>query len=142
MSIADAIVALVAGALAGAYAGLLGIGGGIVMVPAMVLFLDQSQHVAQGTSLLVIIVTALAAVRVHRRRGLVNARWARLLAVGGVLGAVVGSALAVWMVHNEQALRRIFGWFLLAVATWLVARAVFMSRAGSAEAPAPGGPGA
>lgn len=116
------IIAVVTGVVAGAYAGLLGVGGGVVMVPAMVLLLDQSQHVAEGTSLLAIVGTSLIAAREHVRNGLVVPRWVRLLAAGGVLGAVLGAVVATALIEDETVLRKLFGVFLLLMATRVAAR--------------------
>ena len=106
------------GLSAGFAAGLLGVGGGIVMVPAMVLVLAFDQHVAQGTSLVVIIPAALAGSVTHYRNGRVSLRDAALLAVGGIGGAVVGSVSALSV--DDMVLRRLFGVFLLVVAAQLV----------------------
>ncbi|MGH2727001.1 MAG: sulfite exporter TauE/SafE family protein [Actinomycetota bacterium] len=122
MTFADGLIAVVAGVAAGAYAGLLGVGGGIVMVPAMVLLLDQSQTVAEGTSLLAIVGTALIAARAHQRKRLIIPKWARMLAAGGVGGAALGSFLAVALIDDEDLLRRIFGAFLLVVAVRIAVR--------------------
>ena len=122
MTFADALIAIAAGVVAGAYAGLLGVGGGIVMVPAMVLLLDQPQRVAEGTSLLAIVGTSFIAARAHRRSGLVLPRWARLLAGGGVAGAVAGSVVAIALIDDEDLLRKIFGVFLLLMAVRVVVR--------------------
>lgn len=109
------LVALAAiGLTAGFAAGLLGVGGGIVMVPAMVLALGFDQHVAQGTSLVVIIPAALAGSVTHYRNGRVSLRDAALLAAGGIGGAVVGSVSA--LSADDTVLRRLFGAFLLVVA--------------------------
>ena len=122
MSLADALVAVAVGVVAGAYAGLLGVGGGIVMVPAMVLLLDQPQRVAEGTSLLAIVGTSFVAARAHHRNRLILPRWAGLLATGGVGGAVLGSLIAVTLIDDEVVLQRIFGVFLIVMAVWIVAR--------------------
>lgn len=106
------------GLAAGFAAGLLGVGGGIVMVPAMVLVLGFDQHVAQGTSLVVIIPAALAGSVTHYRNGRVSLRDAALLAMGGIGGAVVGSITALSV--DDTVLRRLFGAFLLIVAAQLV----------------------
>ena len=106
------------GLAAGFAAGLLGVGGGIVMVPAMVLVLGFDQHVAQGTSLVVIIPAALAGTMTHYRNGRVSLRDAALLAAGGIGGAVVGSISALSV--DDTLLRRLFGAFLLVVAAQLV----------------------
>jgi uncharacterized protein len=108
------------GLAAGFAAGLLGVGGGIVMVPAMVLVLGFDQHVAQGTSLVVIIPAALAGSVTHYRNGRVSLRDAALLAAGGIGGAVVGSLSALSV--DDTVLRRLFGVFLLVVAAQMVLR--------------------
>ncbi|MGH2785793.1 MAG: sulfite exporter TauE/SafE family protein [Actinomycetota bacterium] len=122
MSAGEIVIAIAAGVVAGAYAGLLGVGGGVVMVPAMVLFLDQPQRVAEGTSLLAIVGTSFVAARAHHRNKLILPRWAGLLATGGVAGAVIGSVIAVSLIENEDVLRSIFGVFLLVMAASIVLR--------------------
>jgi uncharacterized protein len=99
------------GLAAGFMAGLLGVGGGILLVPAMVLLFGFDQHVAQGTSLLVIIPSALTGSITHLRTGRLSLRDAAMLAVGGVIGAVVGSVFALSM--EDTILRRLFAGFLL-----------------------------
>jgi len=102
---------VVIGLAAGFLAGLLGVGGGVLMVPAMVLLLGFDQHVAQGTSLLVIIPAALSGSYTHYRNGRLVLRAAAFLAAGGVIGAVVGSVTALTM--EDELLRRLFAGFLL-----------------------------
>ncbi|MEX2557282.1 MAG: sulfite exporter TauE/SafE family protein [Actinomycetota bacterium] len=121
MSPAEALIAVAVGVVAGGYAGLLGVGGGIVMVPAMVLLLDQPQRVAEGTSLLAIVGTSFVAARAHHRNRLVLPRWAGLLAMGGVGGAVLGSLVAVALIEDEAVLQKIFGAFLIVMAAWIAA---------------------
>lgn len=99
---------------AGFLAGLLGIGGGVVMVPAMVLLFGFDQHVAQGTSLLVIIPAALTGSYTHHRNGRLVLRDAALLAAGGVVGAVIGSVFALSL--EETVLRRLFAAFIIVTA--------------------------
>ena len=106
------------GVFAGVLAGLLGIGGGLVMVPAMVLVLGFDQHVAQGTSLLVIIPAALSGSYTHYRNGRVSLRDAAFLAGGGVLGASIGSILALSV--DDAVLRKLFAIFLLVVAARMI----------------------
>jgi uncharacterized protein len=125
------LVALgVIGTTGGFLAGLLGIGGGLLMVPAMVLLLGFDQHVAQGTSLVVIIPAALAGTATHYRNGRVSVRDAAFLAVGGVAGAAIGSVSALSI--DDVLLRRVFGVFLLVVAAQLV-----LGRGRRPAAPAP-----
>lgn len=96
-----------AGVLVGVLSALFGVGGGILMVPFMVLALDRGQHVAEGTSLLVIVPTAVAGVLAHRKHGYVSFRHAALLALGGMAGAYTGAALALGL--SGQTLQVAFG---------------------------------
>lgn len=122
MSIGEILIAVAAGVVAGAYAGLLGVGGGIVMVPAMVLLLDQPQRVAEGTSLLAIVGTSFIAARAHRRSELILPHLAGRLAAGGACGAVLGSLIALAVIADEDVLRSIFGVFLIVMAVWIAIR--------------------
>jgi uncharacterized membrane protein YfcA len=94
VSAETAIVVLVAGMTVGVLSALFGVGGGILMVPFMVLLLDKGQHLAEGTSLLVIVPTAIAGVLFHRKKGYVSPKHALVLAAGGMGGAYTGAALA------------------------------------------------
>jgi uncharacterized membrane protein YfcA len=104
------LLAVGIGAVSGVASGLLGIGGGAIMVPAMVIALGLSQHLAQGTSLAVIIPTAITGGFTHYRMGNVSLSTVGWLSVGGVLGAVVGAFAA--LVAPDQALRLLFGCYL------------------------------
>jgi uncharacterized membrane protein YfcA len=109
------------GVVAGILAGLLGVGGGLVIVPALVIafgFLgipaELRMHLAVGTSLATIVITSIASIRAHQKRGAV--RWsdfARFMP-GIVLGALGGSAMAGWL--PGDTLRTLFGLFALFVA--------------------------
>lgn len=103
-------IALLVGIVAGVLSGLLGIGGGAVMVPAMTLLMGLSQHVAQGTSLLVIIPTAVSGSITHYRMGNIRLPTAGWLSLGGVLGAVAGATLA--LASSDELLRALFGTYL------------------------------
>ena len=102
------------GLAAGFLAGLLGIGGGILIVPALVLLLGFDQHVAQGTSLLVIIPAAMAGSWTHYRRGRLELRHAAFVAAGGIIGAAIGSLSALSI--EDELLQRLFAVVLLVVA--------------------------
>ena len=114
MTAPDVLTLLAIGLTAGVLAGLLGIGGGVLMVPAMVLIMGFDQHIAQGTSLLVIIPAAAFGSFTHHRHGRLVLRDAAALAVGGVLGALLGSVTALSL--DEELLRRLFAVLMLAVA--------------------------
>jgi uncharacterized membrane protein YfcA len=101
------LVLLVAvGALSGVLAGLLGVGGGLLLVPFLVLAVGMSQHEAEATSLLVILPTAIAASVALRRRGIGDLPLALSLGVVGAAGAVAGALLALTL--PADTLRLIF----------------------------------
>jgi uncharacterized membrane protein YfcA len=79
------------GLLAGTLAGLLGIGGGIVIIPGLVLWLGLSQHRASGTSLAAVIATAGAALISFALDGSVDWPAAGLIAIGAIIGATIGA---------------------------------------------------
>lgn len=118
MSLALAAGVVAFGVLVGAVSALFGVGGGLLMVPFMVLVLGESQHLAEGTSLLVIIPTALTGAIAHTRRGYVSFRHSGLVALGGVAGAYAGASLALTI--PERPLRVIFTVLLLVVAAHLI----------------------
>lgn len=106
------------GIAVGVLSALFGIGGGIVMVPFMVLLLDRSQHLAEGTSLLVIVPTAIAGVVAHTKRGFVDFRAAAWLAVGGVVGAFFGARIA--LASAGETLQIYFAVFLVLMGARLI----------------------
>lgn len=108
------------GVAAGVLGASLGIGGGIVFVPALVVFFAFPQHAAQGTSLAVIIPTAVIATMVHGRAGRVDWVMAASMAGGGILGGLLGawSALAI----DGLVLRRMFAVFLVVMAFRMLAK--------------------
>jgi len=89
------VVALVAlGLVAGLASGLLGIGGGVIIIPVLVIGFGLSQHLAQGTSLAAIVPTGLSGAVTHHRLGHLHRRIVVALTAGGVAGAVGGSLVA------------------------------------------------
>ena len=132
---------LLLGACAGLLAGLLGVGGGLVIVAALVYLLpgqgipaEHVMHVALATSLATIILTGLASARAHHRRGSVMWPSVRWLVPGLVVGGLVGAALASAL--NGAALRYTVAIFCLLAAAQLV----FGTPKGSERADAPVGP--
>ena len=105
---------LLIGALAGVFAGMFGIGGGLIIVPALALLYGMKQHAAVGTSLgaLLLPVGALSAW-VYWKNGNVNVKYSFLLAAGLLVGAFVGAKLVEPV--SDLTLRRMFGAFLLIV---------------------------
>lgn len=102
------------GVTAGFFAGLAGIGGGVVIVPASVLLLGLTQHEAQGTSLMAIVLTALAGTVVNRRNRRVRLQDGLVVGLGGVVGSVIGSRLALGVEAGMLSL--VFGFLVLFVA--------------------------
>jgi hypothetical protein len=107
-------IALVIGVIAGFFAGLAGIGGGVVIVPASVLLLGLSQHEAQGTSLVAIVFTAVAGTAVNIRNQRVRPMDGLLAGLGGVAGSLIGSQLALAI--EGRTLSLVFGFLVLFVA--------------------------
>lgn len=116
------VEAAVVGVLAGIVSGMLGVGGGSLFVPALVLLVGLSHLEAEATSLLAIVPTAL--VGVWRQRGYGNVRGRESLALGllGVAGGVLGVVIANWL--PERALEIGFAVLLLFVASQLLRRAL------------------
>jgi uncharacterized membrane protein YfcA len=116
------IAALVTlGLFAGAMAAALGLGGGIIFVPSLVVLFGFEQHIAQGTSLAVIFPTAIVATVAHARMG--NVRWRLSIPIGlaGIVGAVAGAQIALQL--DADLLRRMFGVFLMLLAARMAWRA-------------------
>ena len=115
MSTSMTLILIVIGIITGVMAGMLGIGGAIIMIPALVFLLGISQQTAQGTSLAVMLppVGIIAAYNYYKA-GHVNIRFAIILAVFFLVGSYFGSSLALNI--PQAALKKIFGVLLLLVA--------------------------
>jgi uncharacterized protein len=126
MSAADVLGAIAIGFAAGMSSGLVGIGGGVLFVPGLVLFLGKSQLDAEATSLLAIVI--VAAVGAWRQRGYGNVRLRDGLLVGALspLGVAAGAVLSNAV--PERALEIGFAAFQLYVAWRLVRRALRPER--------------
>ena len=105
------VIAIVGGLGAGFLSGTIGIGGGLLFVPTMTVGLRLSQAVAQGTSLLAIVPTAIVGGFTHLRRGNVLVVPAAWMGGGGVVGAVIGALVAVEV--PGPILARVWGAFLV-----------------------------
>jgi len=102
------------GVAAGTASGLFGVGGGILMVPAAVLLLGVTQQIAEGTSLLVIVPTALVGAIVYCRHGNADFKMAAGFAVGALVGAyLIGAPLAQRIPADK--LKLLFGLFMILV---------------------------
>ncbi|WP_226644921.1 sulfite exporter TauE/SafE family protein [Microbulbifer variabilis] len=120
------LVYLVVGAAAGTIAGLFGVGGGLIIVPALVLVftamgvsLDILTHMAVGTSLATIIVTSISSVRAHNKKGAVDWHLFWVMAPGILLGSWLGGVTAKWL--PGAWLQLLIGVFaiIIAIRMWL-----------------------
>lgn len=116
---------LATGVISGIAAGLLGIGGGAIIVPALATALslmgydgDVVQHIAVGTSLAIIIPTGIASARAHDKRGAVDHRVLRLWAPVIVASTLVGGLMAGW--YSGNVLRIVFALMALFIAANIV----------------------
>jgi uncharacterized protein len=99
---------LILGLLAGVLSGLVGLGGGFIIVPALVFIFGFSQHQAQGTTLALLVPPiGLLAAWTYYRQGLVDIRVAGLIAVGFVVGSLLGARYA--MTVSNETLEKVFG---------------------------------
>ena len=119
-ALATAGFGLLLGAAVGLLAGFMGVGGGVIAVPAFVLVLGMPQAAAQGTSLAVILLAAPAGAFEHHRHGNVRLRLVPWLALGAIAGGPAAAGLAQWL--PQAALARAFAVFLLANAFHLWVR--------------------
>jgi hypothetical protein len=113
---------IVLGLVAGAFAAALGVGGGVIFVPSLVVIFSFTQHTAQGTSLAVVVPTAIVGAMVHTRAGRVDWKLALRIAVGGVIGAVTGSRTALAL--DGAVLRRLFAGLLVVMAGRMLLRSL------------------
>jgi len=108
MSLNDIIILIIIGLSAGIVSGLLGVGGAIIMVPALVFFLGLTQHQAQGTSLAVLVFpVGFLAFWNYYKQGFVNFKIALIIMLAFVIGGYLGSSIAVRI--PERPLKIFFG---------------------------------
>ncbi len=101
------------GLVVGFISGLLGIGGGVVLVPILIKFFDLDPHRAVGISLAVIVPTALAGAYRHGLNSEINLRFALILSVGGILGALLGSTIGTYL--SAVTLKKAFGILMVCI---------------------------
>jgi uncharacterized membrane protein YfcA len=122
MTATTILILIIIGLTAGILSGLVGVGGGIIMVPLFVFFLGLTQHNAQGLSLAVMLppVTFLAVYNYHTAGNGGNIDWRIAITVSilFIIGGFIGSKIALQI--DQRILRKIFGVFMLIVAIRLI----------------------
>jgi hypothetical protein len=107
---------LIIGLVAGIAGGMFGIGGGAIMVPAMVLLLSMDQKFATGTSVAsqILPIGILAAI-VYYRNGNLNIKYAVIIAVGLIIGNLFGALFANQSYISSETMKKLYGIFLLVI---------------------------
>lgn len=115
MNTTTLIILILIGLIAGIFSGLIGLGGAIIIIPALVFFLGMSQYTAQGTSLGVMLppIGILAAYN-YWKAGELNFKYAMIIAGAFIIGGYIGSKFALDV--SENNLRRIFAISLALIA--------------------------
>jgi uncharacterized protein len=114
MTLNEVLILILIGLSAGIVSGLMGVGGAIIIVPALVLFFGLTQHQAQGTSLAVLILpVGILAFWNYYRQGYVNFKIALVIVLAFVVGGYLGSALALRI--PERFLKIAFGVLIILV---------------------------
>ena len=119
MDITTCIILIVIGLLAGILSGLVGVGGGILMIPLLIIFLGLTQHQAQGTALFAMLppIGILAAMNYYKE-GFVKWEYAAVIALTFVVGGYFGSKLSISL--SPQTVRKVFGVIMLIGAIKLI----------------------
>ena len=108
MTITTLLILLAVGLLAGFLSGMVGIGGGIIIVPVLVYFLGFSQHQAQGTTLFMFLLPiGILGVMNYHKQGYVDYKTALIISTTFVFGSYFGSKLAISI--DQKAIKQIFG---------------------------------
>ena len=104
-------IGLISGIVSG-----MGMGGGTILIPALIFFASIPQHLAQSVNLSVFFPTAIIALLIHTKNKHVRYKLAFKIIVTGVIGAFIGSRIAVSM--STHTLRKLFGLFILAMGVY------------------------
>ncbi len=115
---------LLIGLAGGFFGGLVGLGGGIIMVPLMSVILRLTQHQAHGTSLVAIIFTSLVGSMIYFRHGSADFTAALILAASAMLTARFGALYAHSL--SEKKLKKAFAWFLIVISLFLVSKGTIL----------------
>jgi uncharacterized protein len=109
------LIVVTVGIAAGILGGLVGVGGGIIIVPALVYFLGVSQKTAQGTSLaLIMLPVGIFGVLQYYKQGHVDFKVVGLLAIGFLIGSFFGSKIALSL--HQETIKKIFAGLMIVIA--------------------------
>ena len=110
------LLLLIVGLVSGALSGLIGVGGGIIIVPALILILGYSQQQAQGTSLgLLLLPVGFLAVWNYYKKGYIDIRVVLIMSAAFVIGGFLGSKLALSI--SQSTLKKVFAVILIVIAS-------------------------
>jgi len=113
------IAYFVLGLVAGTFSGMIGIGGGVIIVPALVFLFGLSQHQAQGTTLALLVPPiGILAAWAYYKQGFVDLRIAALVCIGFFVGGLLGARFATGL--SDTTLERVFGVALLPIAVKMI----------------------
>ena len=114
MSTTTILILLVIGLVAGLFSGMIGVGGGIVIVPCLVYFLGMNQHAAQGTSLaMMLLPVGILGVMNYYKEGAIDIKYGLILALPFVVGAFFGSKFILNI--EEGMVKKIFAGVMMLV---------------------------
>ncbi len=130
MTAATIVLLIMIGLLAGFLSGLIGIGGGIIIVPALILLLGFSQKLAQGTSLgILLLPVGILAVMQYYKQGYLNVNYVLIVACAFVIGGLFGSKLALSL--SDAKMKKIFAVILMILAI----KMLFFDKSNPTEQP-------
>lgn len=115
MTLTTLLILLLIGLAAGFLSGLIGIGGGVLIVPALVVFAGFSQKLAQGTSLgILLLPVGILAVIQYYKQGYLNVNYVAIISIAFILGGFLGSKLAISL--SDDKMKKIFAVILMVIA--------------------------
>jgi len=119
MDVQTIMILVIIGLIAGIFSGFVGIGGGVIIVPALVYFMAMSQTGAQGTSLAMMLPPiGILAVYNYYKAGEININYALILAAAFVVGGFIGSKISLSI--SPSLVKKIFGIFMLLVSIRMI----------------------
>ncbi len=132
MNMTTLIILILVGLCAGFLSGLIGIGGGVIIVPALVFFVGLTQKQAQGTSLgILLLPVGILAVMQYYKQGYLNVNYAIVVAIAFVVGGLLGSKLAISL--SDAKVKKIFAVIMMLIAI----KMLFFDRSKSTPAKDP-----